>query len=57
MKARSWPIDCVERKIRLKIGKNAPKGTSKWPQLFLENFQFSYIMRAYISRENVDLDY
>ena len=57
MTARNWPIDSVERKNRLKIGKNAPKVTSKWPQLLFENFQFSYIMRAYISRENCDLDY
>ena len=57
MTARNWPADSVERKNRLKIGKNASKVTSKWPQLFLGNFQFSYIMRAYISRENCDLDY
>ena len=57
MKARSWPIDSVERKFRLNLGKNSQKVASKWPQLFLNNFQFSYIMRAYISREKCDLVY
>ena len=55
MKARSWPIDSVERKIRLKIGEIGPKVTSKWHQLFLKNFQFSFIMRAYLSREKCDV--
>ena len=57
MKARSWPIDCVERKIRLKIGKNGQKVASKWPEFFLNNFQFSFIMRAYISQEKCDIVY
>ena len=57
MKARNWPIDSVERKIRLKIGKSGPKMPSKWPQLFVKDFQISFIMRAYISREICDLVY
>ena len=57
MKARNWPIDSVERKIRLKIGKNGPKVTSKWPQLFVKDFQICFIMRAYISQEKCDLVY
>ena len=57
MKARSWPIDSVERKNRLKIGKNGQKVASKWLKLFVKNFLFSFIMRIYISREKCDLVY
>ena len=57
MKARKWPIDLVERKIRRKIGKNGQKVISKWPQLFFKKFNFSFILRAYISREKCDLVY
>ena len=56
MKARKWPIDSVECKIRLRIGKNGQKVISKWPQLFVKNFNFSFIL-AYISREKRDLVY
>ena len=57
MKARKWPMDSVERKIRQKIGKNGQKVASKWPQIFFKNFQISLIMRAYITREKCDLVY
>ena len=57
MKARSWPFDLVEHKIWLKIGKNGQKMTSKWPKIFSKDFQISFIMRAYISREKCDLVY
>ena len=57
MKARKWPMDSVGRKNWLKIGKNAQKVASKWPQLFSLNFQTSFITRAYISREKCDLVY
>ena len=57
MKARSWPIGLVERKIWLKIGKNGQKMTSKWPKICSKDFQISFIMRAYISREKCDLIY
>ena len=57
MKARKWPMDSVERKTRLKLGKNDQKVASKWPQIFSKNFKISLIMRAYISREKYDLVY
>ena len=60
MKARSWSIVRVGLKIQLKIGKNCqklPKIASKWPKSFLNDFQFSFIIRAYISREKSDLVY
>ena len=50
MNAKSWPMNSVEHKIRLKIYKNGQTVTLKWPQLFSNNVQFSFIMRAYISQ-------
>ena len=57
MKARSWSIVRVGLKIQLKIGKNCQKVASKWPKSLLNDFQFSFIIRAYISREKCDLVY
>ena len=49
MKARKWPIDSVERQIRLKIGKNGQKVISKCPQLFgLSHKPASDSFRCYI---------
>ena len=39
MKARKWPMDSVERKNWLKIGKNAPKRPQNGPDYFLKPFK------------------